>query len=257
MKKLLSIELKKIIPYTTFWIMMGIYVVLLFFIFYFVHQVHFGGAGAAFSLQSYYTFPDLWHTLTYIAGFFNLLLGMLVIILITNEFTFRTVRQNVIDGLSKSNFLVAKLFLILVIALMATLSVFIIGMINGSMQTPDMSASSVFAESDFILAYFVQAIAYMCFALFIGTLVKKAGLAIGVFILYSKIAEPLIGWKLPNGISDYLPFHTISELIQNPALKLVGISVRESPLGIHFAFALAYSCLFAIGTFLLLTKRDL
>ena len=115
----------------------------------------------------------------------------------------------------------------------------------------------IFDKIAFVLAYFVQSIAYMCFALFVGTLVKKAGLAIGIFLLYSKIVEPIVGWKMPDAISDYLPFHTISGLIQNPAFKLIGIAVPESPLGIHFTFALIYSAVFVVGTYLLLTKRDI
>jgi len=257
MKKLISIELKKILPYPTFWIMLGIYVVLLFLLFFFLHELKLGGPLSLFSLESYYTFPKLWHTLTYLASLFNLLLGTLIIILITNEFTFRTARQNVIDGLSKADFLIAKLLLILGIALFATLFVFIIGMINGVMETQNLTSSMIFEKIDFVFAYFVQAIAYMCFALFVGTLVKKSGLAIGIFFLYSKIVEPLIEWKLPSQISDYLPFHTISSLIQNPVLKLVGMNVGESPLGIHFGFTLFYSAVFLVGTYLLITKRDL
>ena len=257
MKKLLAIEMKKVVPYVTFWIMLGIYAFLLFFVFFVLHQIKMGGNLSFFSLQAYYTFPELWHTLSYIASFFNLLLGMLIIILITNEFTFRTVRQNVIDGLSKMDFLVSKLLLILVIAVAATVLVFIIGMINGLMETDSLTSSIIFEKIDFVLAYFVQAIGYMCFALFVGTLVKKSGLAIGLFLLYSKIVEPLIGWKLPNEISDYLPFHNISGLISNPAFKLIGMSVPESPVGIHFVFTLIYSAAFLGGTYLLMTKRDL
>jgi ABC-2 type transport system permease protein len=257
MKKLLSIELKKILPYATFWIIMGIYFVLLFLVFFFLRTIKIQGPLAFLNLQSYYIFPVLWHSLTYVASFFTLLLGMIVIILSTNEFMFRTIRQNIIDGLSKVNFLVAKLLLIFGIALLATFIVFFTGLINGFTQTNNIVASMVFEKIDFVVAYFVQAIAYMCFALFVGTLVKKSGLAIGIFLLYSKIVEPLIGWKLPSEISDYLPFHTISGLIQNPALKLVGFSVPESPLGIHFVFSLIYSAVFVGGTYLLLTKRDL
>lgn len=257
MKKLLSIELRKVIPYFTFWVILGLYVALIFIVFFFAHTIKINEKLAFFNLQSYYTFPDLWHTLTYIASFFTLLLGILFIILITNEFTFRTARQNIIDGLSKADFLAGKLLLILLIALFATAIVFITGIINGTMQTDNLNTSMVLEKIDFVLAYFVQTIAYLCFALFIGTLVKKSGLAIGLYLLYSKIIEPLAGWRLPDSISDYLPFHTISGLIQNPALKMLGISVPELPLGIHFAFTVGYSLLFIAGTYLLLTKRDM
>src|SRR5579864_7443787 len=105
MKKLISIELKKILPYATFWIMLGIYVVLLFLMFFFLRSIKLAGPLAFLNLDSFYSFPLLWHSLTYVASFFTLLLGILVIILITNEFSFRTVRQNIIDGLSKADFL--------------------------------------------------------------------------------------------------------------------------------------------------------
>jgi ABC-type transport system involved in multi-copper enzyme maturation permease subunit len=258
MRKLAYIELKKIITYPTFWILLGMYAVLLFFITFGLHQIKFNNSPLAlFSLQTYYTFPYMWHTVTYLASFFNLLLGTLIIILITNEFTFRTNRQNIIDGLSKAEFLVAKLILIVCITVVATLFVSIIGLISGISQTPNLNASLIFDKIAFLLAYFVQAIAYMCFALFIGTLVKKSGLAIGLFLVYSKIVEPLICLKLPSGISDYMPFNIMSNLIQNPALKVFGMSVNESPLGIHFVFTIVYSCIFIAGTHLLLTKRDL
>lgn len=257
MKKLLSIELKKVVPYTTFWVMLGIYIVMVFAVFYFIPSIKLKGPLSFFNLSSFYTFPDLWHTLTYVASIFTLLLGMLVIILVTNEYTFRTVRQNVIDGLNKADFLTGKLLLILCIALFATIIVFITGIINGSVQTENLQSSMIFAKIDFVLAYFVQTIAYMCFALFVSTLVKKSGLAIGLFLLYSKIVEPLAAWKMPDEISNYLPFHTISGLIQIPGLKMFGVLVPDDPLGIHFAFALIYSAVFVGGTYLLLTKRDL
>lgn len=257
MKKLISIELKKISPYPTFWIMLGIYMVLLFLMFFFLRSLKPAGPLAFLNLDSFYSFPMLWHSLTYVASFFTLLLGILVIILITNEFSFRTVRQNIIDGLSKADFMLAKVYLIIFIALFATFVVFVTGIINGLIVTENLQSSMIYEKMDFLPAYFIQAIAYMCFALFIGTLVRKAGLAIGVFILYSKIIEPLAGWKMPSSISDYLPFHTISSLIQLPSVKLLGITNPESPLGIHFGFTLFYSAVFLSGTYLLLTKSDL
>ncbi len=257
MKKLVSIELKKVIPYLTFWVILALYVALIFVVFFLAHTIKLNNKLSFLNLKSYYTFPDLWHTLTYIASFFTLLLGILVIILITNEFTFRTARQNIIDGLSKADFLAGKLLLLLLIALFATAIVFITGMVNGLLQTDNPVTSMILAKMDFVVAYFVQTMAYLCFALFTGMLVKKSGLAIGIFLLYSKIIEPLAGWKMPDAISNYLPFHTISGLIQNPALKMIGFAVPESPLGIHFAFTVGYSLLFIAGSYLLLSRRDL
>jgi ABC-2 type transport system permease protein len=258
MMKLLSIELKKILTYPTFWIFAGLYVLMVLLVFCVIPSIHLPGPpGGLLSVKSYYTFPDIWHTLTYIAGFFNLLLGVLVVILITNEFNFRTVRQNIIDGWSVLNFLAAKIILIVFLAACTTIFVFLLGMLYGLIASSSIDSVSIFSEISFVLAYFVQALAYLCFALFMGTLFKKAGIGIIFFLLYSKIVEPLIGWKLPKVISDYLPFHNISSLIDNPAFKLVGVSVQNtSPLDIHFLFTLIYSGIFLIATYLLFTKRD-
>lgn len=255
MIKLLSIELKKILSYPTFWVFAGLYAVMVSIVFFAIPNINLNHL--PISLKSYYTFPDLWHTLTFIAGFFNLLLGVLMIILITNEFTFRTLRQNIIDGWNITDTLAAKIILMIFLTFCTTVYIFIFGLIYGLIISPNIDTTSVFSEISFVLVYFVQALAYLCFALFMGTLFKKAGIGIIFFLLYSKMVEPLIGWMLPNSISDYLPFHNISSLIDNPAFKLAGLTVLNSPLmGIHFVFTLVYSFAFIFATYILLKKRD-
>jgi len=258
MKKLLTIELKKIIPYPTFWVFVGLYVLMVLLTFCSIAYLNMKGPFAMIQTASYYTFPDIWHTLTYLAGFFNLLLGVLVVILVSNEFTFRTLRQNIIDGWTVPNFLAAKTILLVFLAFCTTVFVFAFGMAYGLIKSPVVNADAIFAQTNFILAYFVQALAYLCFALFMGTLFKKAGIGIIFFLLYTKIVEPLIGWLLPDGVKAYLPFHNISNLIDFPAVKIGGLSVynSDSPLGIHFVAALLYSFLFIFATYLLLKKRD-
>jgi len=254
--KLLSIELKKITSYPTFWVFAVLYLFMVLVVFMVIPSIKLNLPMWNLSLTSYYTFPDIWHTLTYIAGFFNLLLGVLVVILVTNEFTFRTLRQNIIDGWTVNDVLSAKVYLLIFLSICTTVFVFLLGLIYGLFASPSFEASSIFAQISFVVAYFVQALAYLCFALLMGTLLKKAGIGIIFFLLYSKIIEPLIGWKLPHEISDYLPFHNISSLIDNPAFKLVGVDVSTSPLGIHFVFTLLYSVIFILGSYLLLKKRD-
>ncbi len=254
--RLLNTELKKVLPYPTFLVFVILYCLMVLAVFCSIPAIKLPGPLMMLSLKSYYTFPDIWHTLTYLAGWFNLLLGVLVVTLITNEFTFRTVRQNIIDGWTINEFLSAKILLLLFISICSTAFVFILGLLYGLFSSTSISPRLIFSESSFVLAYFVQSLAYLCFALFMGTLFKKAGMGIIFFLLYSKIAEPLIGWALPDTISNYLPFHTISKLISNPALSLIGLNEGNSPLGIHFIFAIIYSCIFIFATYLLLTKRD-
>ncbi len=260
--KLLSIELRKIFSYAAFWVFLILYVGLLTLVVIIAASFKLQGPQGAQGMPgmpdfgAYYTFPDIWHTITYIAGWFNLLLGILMVILISNEFTFRTVRQNIIDGWTVNEFLGAKVVLLIFLSICASGFVFILGMIYGLISTKGITASSIFEQISFVVAYFVQALGYLSFALFMGTMFKKAGMGIIFFLLYSILVERIIGWRLPDTISDYLPFHTISNLIDNPWFKIFGVTVRDSPLGIHFVFALLYSCLFIAATWLLLKKRD-
>lgn len=256
MMKLLSIELKKILSYSAFWVFVTLYAALLIFIFLAISTFTLPGMKPPPGSNFNYIFPNLWHSLTYIAGWFNLLLGVLVVMLITNEFTFRTVRQSIIDGWSVKEFVLAKVILIVFLALCAAVFVFIIGIFYGLIVTPTVTSSIVFAQMSFVLAYFLQALGYLSFALFMGTLVKKAALGIIFFLLYVILVERLIGWPMSDDMAGYLPFHTISGLIDFYGMNMIGIPARTSPQWIHLGFALAYSILFIAGTWLLLKKRD-
>src|SRR3982750_1016606 len=70
-------------------------------------------------------FPKVWQTVSYYSGLMLLLPGLLILILVTNEFTYRTHRQNIIDGISRRQFTQVKLLMGLIIALASTILVFI------------------------------------------------------------------------------------------------------------------------------------
>src|SRR6476619_1417230 len=72
-----------------------------------------------------FSFPKVWQTVSYYSGLMLLLPGLLMLILVTNEFTYRTHRQNIIDGISRKQFTQVKLFIGFIIALASTALVFI------------------------------------------------------------------------------------------------------------------------------------
>ncbi|PKL75826.1 MAG: ABC transporter permease, partial [Candidatus Melainabacteria bacterium HGW-Melainabacteria-1] len=119
MFKLLEIELRKLVPYRFFWISVLAYALLmpaLFVSFYrFNIQIQSFEIGIDF-----YNFPDVWHNSAYIAKWFNFLLYVFVLQMVTNEYQFRTIRQNIIDGLSPWQYLSGKVLLLLLFALGST-----------------------------------------------------------------------------------------------------------------------------------------
>jgi len=61
-----------------------------------------------------FDFVDIWQNLAYLYKGISIFMAILIIINITNELDYKTFRQNVIDGMSKTEFLGSKLLLILV-----------------------------------------------------------------------------------------------------------------------------------------------
>src|SRR5262245_35861746 len=113
MNNLLAIEWLKIRRYRAFWLLIGLFAVLLALWNYQISKgvVQMGAQGVNV-LSNAYTFPDVWSNLGWWGGIFVLFLAILIITLTCNEFTFRTHRQNVIDGWSRLDFYHAKVALV-------------------------------------------------------------------------------------------------------------------------------------------------
>ena len=118
MLHLLKIDLKKLTSYRTFWIVCGLYFGTMTFTtssgMEFLKWLAGKGAqifGANLDINKVplYHFPDVWQNLAYVSGYFKIMLGIMVVISITNEFTYRTIRQNIIDGMSRWEFLFSKI----------------------------------------------------------------------------------------------------------------------------------------------------
>ena len=118
MFKLLTIEWQKIKPYTFFWLFTGVYFFMLFAVFYIAYHL--------MEINGINTSSISWHSMTYISGYLNFFLVLLVILYSTNEYQFNTYRQNVIDGLSRRQIFFSKLLINLGIAFYSTLSLFVL-----------------------------------------------------------------------------------------------------------------------------------
>ncbi|HZY78938.1 MAG TPA: hypothetical protein VFE50_05400, partial [Cyclobacteriaceae bacterium] len=183
---LLNIELKKLTNYRTFWVVCGIYFITLTFVTASGMEVlkYLADRGAEFGAEinirriPLYHFPDVWQNLLWIAGFFKFILGVLVIISVTNEFAYRTVRQNVIDGLSRWEFLQSKILTNAVLAASSTVVLFLIALITGLIYSPELRFSEVIDDIEFFPAYFLQVFGYLSFALLMSVFVNRAGLTI-------------------------------------------------------------------------------
>ncbi len=96
MKRLLHIEWLKVSSYRSFYVFTGIYAILIFFTYFGVNS--FLNLGPLFDVNSVYKFPNVWYFVSYVSSWFSPILSILMILLVCNEFAFRTLRQHIIDS---------------------------------------------------------------------------------------------------------------------------------------------------------------
>ncbi len=267
MIKLLKIELKKAIPNRAFWILVILYVlvvgtVLLGFQEFLDNVLKQAGRKSPIPIPDIgvYEFPYIWHNLTFLSGFFKIVLGVIVIIMITNEFTYKTIRQNIIAGMSRMDFLKSKVLFILLLSLFAVMLIFITGIILGLIHTQNLSFYVFFEKTIFLPAFLLEVFSYLCFAFMIGFIVKRSGISIGLLLLYGFVIEPIINYKLPAEVNDFMPLRSINNLIDIPntaLMKLFGVEFQNYIALTDVLVVIGYTMLFLAITYLILRKRDL
>ena len=255
--KLLEIELRKLIPYRSFWVAVLAYAILMPALF--ISLYRFNIKIEQFTLGfNFYNFPDVWHNTTYIASWFNILLYFFVILVVTNEYQFRTVRQNVIDGLSRWQTIVSKLLLILLFAIGSTLIVATIALLCGLFLSEEGSGTLSFEKAEFLGFYFVQLFGYMSFALLVATLLRKQAMSIIAFLAYILVAEPVLHYRfLPEAWAPYLPLEALGSLLPNPLPAYFGMKPPAVADPSLFWLSGIYIVIFIVGSGLVLQQRDI
>jgi len=257
MLDLLKIEYKKIIPYTTFWVIFGLFFIFTPIVFYGAGQIKIDGFPIDFATM--YNFPDVWNNITYIASWFNLLIGMLIVILVCNEFSFKTFRQHVIDGQNKADFVISKVLLMTSFALISTVYLFVLGALFGFIS----GGESLLEDIKYLLVYFIQSLGYMSVGLLIAILIRSSALSIITFIC-SILIESIIRSLIPDVIDQYFPMKIISNLTPLPTPK--GFMVEEMrnavindvmTLNTTLSIAVIYIFIFWGFSYFILTKKDI
>src|ERR1035437_1506482 len=178
MNKLLNIEWMKIKSYRTFWVLSSLFAVSVFGINYFIYFTKQATVSDSKQVNaligSPFDFPNVWHTVAYVSSFLLFFPGLLIVTSVSNEFSFKTHRQNIIDGWSRSQFINVKIFLVFIIAIFSTLLVFLAAILFGY-----LSGSTIgFEKIEFIGYFFIQCISYGMVALLLSVLIRRSGLAI-------------------------------------------------------------------------------
>lgn len=163
-----------------------------------------------------FAFPNVFHTVAYAGSFLHVLPGLLMILLVSNEYNFRTHRQNVIDGLGRSQFIVAKIALAVIFAGVVALMMALTACIFGLTDDGEFSSEGI----RYVGYFFVQSLLYMSVAMAVAVFVKRAGIGIGLYFVYSFIVENIVSLvlnrKVYAGSGYFLPINSADRLIHAP-----------------------------------------
>ena len=267
MYRLLKIDFKKYFYSKVFWIMLSIYFALLLMVFFgvekFVNQALENASSntpvtmPGFSL---YAFPYVWQNLAYLAGFLKIFLALIVLFFITNEFSNKTIRQNIMNGMSRNQFILSKLLFVLLLSFSSAIILFLSGFTLGMLNTEEITSALVMQKAGFIPAYFLELVTFSTLAMMIGFLVKRSILAIGALALYYYILEPILAINLPESVAKYLPVEAMGNLIDIPnsaLMKMFGVNFREYVSMLDAITCLVYCCIFIGLIFLLYKRKDI
>jgi len=280
MIRLLKLEYLKNLNYNPFRIFAGLYFIVLILLL-FIGLIDFDLAGLKVNLkeQGMYDFPGIWNFTTYIVGLLKIFLGCIIVFSICQEFSNRMFKQNIIDGLSREEFVASKLLTIFVFTGFSTLLVFIIAFILGKSYSTTQESDLIFKEIYFIFNYFLKLFTFFSFLMFLSVLFRKSIFVfLGFFMIWfvEGILSGIEKFSLMNNVApkeqgkimidhvfltDYLPLGSMSNLIPSPLVrtnmaKMFGMEFKfEYPIGSVIACVI-WSVIFIAGSYWILKKKD-
>ncbi|MEO6187526.1 MAG: ABC transporter permease [Ginsengibacter sp.] len=218
MRHLLKIEWLKVKNYKAFWIFSILYsfaILGINYTGYYINELTVESLPQSQVLfGTPYGFPKVWQTVGWMSSWLLYFPGILFIMLLTNEFNFKTHRQNIIDGWTRKQFVTVKFVFAVIFSAIATIFNFLVALLFGLLTTGSHFSFEGIENIGYI---FIQTVAYITFAMFLGVLFRRSGAAIAVFFLFGLIFEWLItalmnfqlhltpiGYFLPLQVTDVM-----------------------------------------------------
>jgi ABC-2 type transport system permease protein len=265
---LLKLEWLKVRNYRPFWVLSGAFVLIMGFFMPFVRSISF--PKELFDLNTSLMFPNVWHNLAYWgnwAAFFSI--GFLSVLSITNEFEFKTLRQGVISGLSRTDVFLSKLLFIISLSALATIVYGLIALAVGTICTETIYTSRVTEGFSWMGNYFMMCLGFSSFALFLGTLLRRSGISLFLLLTWEFFIEPIMRFALhrkffgSNETMHYYPLKSFNSLIPVPLPKMASGMVNGKEVNMlldtntAMVVSVVYIGLLLFGTYYLLKNRDL
>ncbi|MAB30889.1 MAG: ABC transporter permease [Formosa sp.] len=219
-----------------------------------------------------FNFPIVWHITTYFSALFKFFFAIVVVSMIGNEYSNKTLKQNLIDGLSKREFILSKFYTIVFFSIISTLIIFILSLVLGLVYSSYNEISIIFREIEFLPAYFLKLLGFFSFCLFLGVLAKRSAFALAflfVDFILEWIVFGLIVWKsnveTATKIQNFFPLTAMSNLIKQPFQRVAMSKFPEkNDLGYDYTvhldssiIVILWTAIFILSAYYLIKKRDL
>lgn len=224
-----------------------------------------------------FNFPYIWHLNTWLSSTLKFFLLLVIVSMMANEYSNKTLKQNLIDGLSKKEFILSKFYTVIGFALISTIFVFIISLILGLIYSDFNEVSIIFSDLEYLAAFFVKLVGFFSFGLFMGILIKRSAFAVAgilVWFFIENIFRGFLYWKISedsdivNKFMQFLPLESMTNLIKEPFTRLSAVKSLASQVGedlskdfsVHFtdiAIVSVWTAIFIYLSYRLLKRRDL
>jgi ABC-2 type transport system permease protein len=194
MGTLLKIEWLKVKKYKAFWIIFGFLMILFPSVTMAFGRLakNFDKGGAIDTvLGGPFDFNTVFFNAAYLNNGLNIAWGMLLILMIGNEFQSRTIRQNVIDGQQRNDIITSKLILVVIFSFISAVLLMISALLAGTFYAHnsfhfDVDLLEVFGT--FFFASFMQ----MLFALVFAFIIKRPAIAVILYLGYTVFVENIL-----------------------------------------------------------------
>ena len=221
------------------------------------------------TIDSMFQFPNVWQWLGYIGNWLSFFfMGFLSVLMVTTEYGNKTMRQNIITGLSRKDYFLSKLLFILTITTAVTVYYTLWCLLFGLTHTDTIYINTVLKNSDYIYRFFLMNLGYMSFGLFIGLLVKRTGIALFLYLAYIMIVENILRYGVHFQVAKhnsmrFYPMNALEDLTPFPFADMAAGFTRENGFDIFLSpteailTAIVYTALFLFLSYKKLQRGDL
>jgi ABC-2 type transport system permease protein len=272
MLNILKTEWLKIKKYPAFWWVMGITALTYPGINFMFHRIYLqitsnenhAGKIVQALLGNPFALPEAWRTVAYFSSLFVFIPAIVIIMLITNEYTYKTNRQNIIDGWSRNDFMVGKLIDVLLLSILITILYTLVTLVIGLNNTTDATADK------WHLVYYIglfglQSFSQLSLAFLVGFLVRKSFIALAIFSFYFIVLEPILinvlKYKYDSNVGHFFPLEISHRLLPRPAFfgkfDEKAYQATLEAVKYHIGYTLLLIILTWVFCFWLNKKRDL